>query len=207
VTIFFGLIFKKKLALTGLILCGGKSERMGTDKGLLTLKANTWAQAAVAKIASLQLPVVVSVNEQQLADYSTILSPIQLITDNKSIDIKGPLLGLLSVHILLPGEDLLVLACDMPLMETSILTLLLDSYKTQSAEAYVFTNDDVYEPLCGIYTANGLSRILQLLQSQQLAKHSMKYMLEQLHTFTIALAENQKKYFRNFNAHAELNGL
>ena len=194
--------------MIGIILCGGRSARMGTDKGLLTLQAaTTWAQAAAAKIASLQLPVVLSVNEQQLAGYSTIFRPEQLIKDNSAIDVKGPLLGLLSAAALFPAEDWLVLACDMPLMETSILTLLLDTYKTQTAEAYVFTNDDVYEPLCGIYTAKGLSRISQLVQSHLLAKHSMKYMLEQLAVFTIALAEDQKKYFRNFNAHAELNGL
>jgi len=194
--------------MIGIILCGGRSARMGTDKGLLTLQAaTTWAQAAAAKIASLQLPVVLSVNEQQLAGYSTIFRPEQLIKDNSAIDVKGPLLGLLSAHALFPAEDWLVLACDMPLMETSILTLLLDTYKTQTAEAYVFTNDDVYEPLCGIYTAKGLSRISQLVQSHLLAKHSMKYMLEQLAVFTIPLAEDQKKYFRNFNAHAELNGL
>jgi len=194
--------------MIGIILCGGRSARMGTDKGLLTLQAaTTWAQAAAAKIASLQLPVVLSVNEQQLAGYSTIFRPEQLIKDNSAIDVKGPLLGLLSAQALFPAEDWLVLACDMPLMETSILTLLLDTYKTQTAEAYVFTNDDVYEPLCGIYTAKGLSRISQLVQSHLLAKHSMKYMLEQLAVFTIALAEDQKKYFRNFNAHAELNGL
>ena len=194
--------------MIGIILCGGRSARMGTDKGLLTLQAAiTWAQAAAAKITSLQLPVVLSVNEQQLAGYSTIFPPEQLIKDNSAIDVKGPLLGLLSAQALFPAEDWLVLACDMPLMETSILTLLLDAYKTQTAEAYIFSNDDVYEPLCGIYTAKGLSRISQLVQSHLLAKHSMKYMLEQLAVFTIPLAEDQKKYFRNFNAHAELNGL
>lgn len=194
--------------MIGIILCGGRSARMGTDKGLLTLQAaTTWAQAAAAKIASLQLPVVLSVNEQQLAAYSAIFPPEQLIKDNSAIDVKGPLLGLLSAQAVFPAEDWLVLACDMPLMETSILTLLLDACKTQTAEAYVFTNDGAYEPLCGIYTAKGLSRISQLVQSHLLAKYSMKHMLEQLSVFTIALADDQKKYFRNINAHAELNGL
>jgi len=35
----------------------------------------------------------------------------------------------------------------------------------------------------------------------------MKFMLEHLSAFHIPITENNKKYFRNFNAHAELNGL
>ncbi len=114
--------------MIGVILCGGQSSRMGTDKGLLKLHANTWAQTAVDKLAELQLPVVISVNKNQYADYATIFSPQQLITDNDSLQIKGPLAGLLSVHLQHPAEDLLLLACDMPLMETSLLKELLTIY-------------------------------------------------------------------------------
>ena len=45
------------------------------------------------------------------------------------------------------------------------------------------------------------------IKSDQLPKHSMKYMLEHISTQLIPIPEDQKKYFRNFNAHAELNGL
>jgi molybdopterin-guanine dinucleotide biosynthesis protein A len=46
-----------------------------------------------------------------------------------------------------------------------------------------------------------------LLENNQLVKHSMKHTLEQLSTYGIALRPEQKPYFRNFNAHADLNGL
>ena len=35
----------------------------------------------------------------------------------------------------------------------------------------------------------------------------MKYVLEHLNIVTLALTDEQKKYFRNFNAQADLNGL
>ena len=50
----------------GLILCGGKSSRMGTDKGLLKLEANTWAQTAVDKLSELSIPVKLSVNKNNM---------------------------------------------------------------------------------------------------------------------------------------------
>ncbi len=193
--------------MPGVVLCGGLSSRMGSDKGLLTRQSETWAQLAAQKLLQININTVLSVNEEQVAGYLSFFPATQLIKDDKSIDVRGPLLGLLSVHMQFPNEDLFVLACDMPLMETSIMELLLPHSANRTADAYVFTNDGVYEPLCGIYTAAGLSRVLQLQKTKQLAKHSMKYVLELLHTFTIPLTEDQKKYFRNINTHTELNGL
>lgn len=194
--------------MIGVILCGGQSSRMGTDKGLLKLHANTWAQTAVDKLAELQLPVVISVNKNQYDDYATIFSPHQLIIDNDSLQIKGPLAGLLSVHLQHHTEDLLLLACDMPLMETSLLKELVTIYNQDSAaDTLVYINDGEPEPLCGIYKSSGLNHILHLYQTSQLPKHSMKFMLEHINTHFVPLTDDKKKCFRNFNAHAELNGL
>ncbi len=194
--------------MLGLILCGGQSTRMGTDKGLIKLHANTWAQTAVDKISSLNLDVLLSVNALQYNDYLSVFKESQLITDNDNLKLKGPLAGVLSVHTRNPTEDLFVLACDMPLMETTLLKDLLSVYREHpTADAYVYTNEDEPEPLCAIYTAKGLSYIIHLLNAKELTRHSMKFMLEHIHTFPIPLTNEQKKYFRNFNAHAELNGL
>jgi len=62
-------------------------------------------------------------------------------------------------------------------------------------------------PLCAIYRANGLAQIIQMLEKGQLTKHSMKFTIEHLDSFSVPLSDEQKRYFRNFNAHAELNGL
>ena len=193
--------------MTGVILCGGQSSRMGTDKGLLTTATHTWAQAAAGKIAALGLPFYLSVNEAQYPDYAAHFLNSKLIRDNNTIDVHGPLHGVLSAHIELPKEDLFILACDMPLMEIPVLQQLFNSSREHTADAFVFTNDGIYEPLCGIYSATGLSYIIQLLKNNQLPKHSMKYTLEHLSTYAIALRPEQKQYFRNFNAHADLNGL
>jgi molybdenum cofactor guanylyltransferase len=194
--------------MLGIILCGGQSLRMGSDKGLLMHEANTWAQMAFAKLVALNIPVKLSVNEKQLTDYEKIFTPENLITDNRSLDIKGPLLGVLSAHLQNPADDLFLLACDMPLMEPEILKDLFNYYRQNTGnEAYIFTSDNEPEPLCGIYTAAGLSKITVMLQQRQLVKHSMKFMLSQLTVYTIDLTKVQKNNFRNFNAHARLNGL
>ena len=181
---------------------------MGVDKGLLKLHSITWAQTALEKMAKkLQLPAVLSVNSNQYNYYSLIFTPDQLIKDIEGLPIGGPLCGVLSVHFQYPEEDLMALACDMPLMDPTILTQLLTVYSQRSAHAFVFTNEGNPEPLCAIYTAKGLSIITSLLHANQLTKYSMKYALEHINTFLIPLTEDQKKYFLNFNTPAELNGM
>ncbi|MGN6436990.1 MAG: molybdenum cofactor guanylyltransferase [Agriterribacter sp.] len=195
------------LRMTGLVLCGGQSSRMGSDKGLLTLETKTWAQSAVDIMQTLHIPVKISVNAQQHAAYVKIFTPGQLIQDETTLTIKGPLLGVLSCHIHNPAEAIFVLACDMQLMNPIILKELYDHYlQHRGADAYVYTNDQEIEPLCAIYTSNALALVLDLYKAGKLQKHSMKWMLEQVLVSSIALKDDQKQYFKNFNAQAELNG-
>jgi molybdenum cofactor guanylyltransferase len=195
--------------MLGVILCGGLSSRMGTDKGLLKLDTDTWAQSAFSKMAALDIPVVLSVNELQVAHYSIPFDAGILITDDPSLDLKGPLGGVLSIHKMYPVEDLFVLACDMPFMEVDTLQQLADTYNDNKApyDAFIFTNDNEPEPLCAIYKSTGLANTLQLYEANELKKYSMKSMLDHLDTFSIPIPEQQKKFFRNINSHAALNGL
>src|SRR5215212_9639839 len=99
--------------MIGVILAGGQSTRMGRDKGLLKQNDVTWSEIAASKLALLQIPVFCSVNQWQLEVYSKIFLAGNLIVDDECIFVKGPLLGLLSIHQKFPDEDVLVLACDM----------------------------------------------------------------------------------------------
>lgn len=194
--------------MTGIILCGGQSSRMGSDKGLLKLEAKTWAQTAIDKLSVLNIPVKLSVNRQQYNEYAEVFAADDLIVDAASLQLHGPLLGVLSSHLQNPAEDLFVFACDMPLMEPTLLKELYIHYEQNpDHDAFVFMNDHEPEPLCAIYTAKGLSTIFGMLQNGTLTKQSMKFMLDHLPVFSITLSEGLKKQFRNFNAHAELNGL
>jgi len=193
--------------MVGVILCGGQSTRMGSDKGLLTTEGILWAQDAVNKLSSLQIPVSLSVNLQQYDSYAASFPGSSLITDNDSLQLKGPLLGVLSAHLQYPVQNLFVLACDMPLMETIMLSWLYDEYlQTDFYDAFIFTDNDEPEPLCGIYCAKGLAYIFTMYKDGSLKKHSMKFILENLNACFIPLTIDQKKYFKNVNTHTDLNG-
>ncbi|MGN8054924.1 molybdenum cofactor guanylyltransferase [Pedobacter sp. 22163] len=194
--------------MLGVVLCGGQSLRMGTDKGLLNHQDRLWAQVAADKLSALDLPVKFSVNPSQQETYEGYFGNEQLIVDDPSLDIRGPLLGVLSAYLLNSEENLFLLACDMLLMEIRLLEKLIHSFKADdSFEAYIFTKDGQQEPLCGIYKVDGLKQIVHLLQTNGLAKHSMKYVLSNLRVCEIAIEDQDYRYFSNFNSHAEINGL
>ena len=194
--------------MTGAVLCGGQSTRMGSDKGLLKLHAGTWAQTAIEKLEKIGLPVILSINAKQQSDYQAVFPHRKLVTDQEDLAIKGPLAGIMSLHLAYPGEDLFVLACDLPLMDPRLLHDLLQCAPSGlSHHAYVYQNGTELEPLCGIYTAKALDKIYQLYNDNLLLRHSMKFMLSQLDVFTLPVKEPDQQAFRNFNAHAELNGL
>ena len=194
--------------MLGVVLCGGQSSRMGSDKGLLKYQSSTWAKIAAEKLSSLELPVVISINKNQQEKYSTIFPAQSLIADDESLQIKGPLAAILSVHQKYPLEDMLILACDMLLMETDVLKKLLVQYNRRTSfDTFIYANDGKPEPLCGIYSSESLNKILLLYQTDQLPKHSMKYLLEQINTSAIPLPDTKKKCFQNFNTQTELNQL
>ena len=185
--------------MKGVILCGGQSTRMGTDKGMLQKDATTWAQLAFNKLAALSIPVVVSVNVQQQNTYSNFFDASSLIVDDANLNIGGPLHGILSVHTQFPSSDLLVLACDMVAMETTVLQHLYDHSLTTNKDATVFMNVERAEPLCGIYKASGLSKIKALYVRGELKRYSMMYVLELLGADYLDLPGEWVGCFDNYN--------
>lgn len=185
--------------MTGVILCGGNSIRMGKDKGLLKEEDVTWAERAARKLTALGLRVVISINPQQPESYEGIFAKEQLVIDTEDLPVKGPLLGILSVHRKFQNEDLFVLACDMKEMTTSLLETLYKQCSAGKQEAYVYTTGDKLQPLCGIYTAAGLNRIYQLLRYGHLKKFSMMHVLECLDTSCIRANEDDAIFFNNYN--------
>lgn len=189
--------------MKGLVLCGGQSMRMGKDKALLQHQGYYWAQLACHKLQALELEVVLSVNEQQVVAYNTLL-PYPLLTDNNDIPVHGPLKGILSTHCQYPREDLFVLACDMPCMHTDVLQQLLASFTTHPSPVTLYAIDGRPEPLCGIYTAKSLQQLYQLANQHSLHKHSMQYALSTLNAVPARLPKEWEPYFTNMNQPEDL---
>jgi molybdenum cofactor guanylyltransferase len=179
--------------LLGVVLCGGESRRMGRDKGLLLQGNKPWAIYMADKLAPFRMPVVFSINQRQLEAYSALILAGQLVID--SLDLPGPLKGLLSVHRKFPEKDLLLLACDMMDLDDGTIRKMIGTYSEEmegrprtrswenrpadgpgesserespgeSPDFFVYQEDHFAQPFCGIYTANGLLQASATLSGQ-----------------------------------------
>jgi molybdenum cofactor guanylyltransferase len=180
----------------------------GYRQGIDPLFRRYLGPAAVDKMAALHIPVVISINPDQHDEYLPFFPPAALIVDDRSLSLPGPLLALLSVHRGMPAEDLLVLACDMPMIQPLQLQTLLAGYRQDgSYDAYVYSNEGQFEPMCGLYTAKGLSAFLAAHLKGALQRFSMKAALSGINTLSIPIPEEQKYYFQNINSRADLENL
>lgn len=185
-------------------MCGGQSTRMGSDKGLLGQAEQTWAEVAAAKLSSLQMDVVISINNEQIEDYSRIFRADRLIVDDESMSVKGPLLGLLTVHQNAPQEDLFVVACDMVDVSQEILRRLVDSHKNGSYDAHVYKTKESSQPLCAVYTSIGLKRVYEKLRLNKLENFSMMYVLDCINARYISAGHSIEGLFNNYNTPDQL---
>jgi len=190
--------------MIGVVLCGGQSTRMGNDKGLLISRSGrTWAEIMKEKFSNVSIPHVLSVNPLQKENYLKFFEEKSLVVDNSNISIQGPLLGVLSVHLKYPGQDLLVVACDLINLDKAILIRLFNSFHASEIDAIAFKGERI-EPLCAIYSSNGLAKIHASSQAGKLRKNSMMNVLEELSAAYIPLPEEWRSYFKNYNNSEDL---
>jgi molybdopterin-guanine dinucleotide biosynthesis protein A len=186
--------------MIGLILAGGKSTRMGFDKGLLITNGKTWIEKTADTMSFIKKPIITSINNLQLDKYKSILPQSDFIIDNEKLDVKGPLLGILSTHVTFPDKSLFVLACDLQNMKETTLNELLEDYQSKKEyEVYLFKNKEEFEPLCAIYKSEALAKIYKKYQQGLVLKNSMKYILSLLTVSSRKIKELDLPCFQNFN--------
>lgn len=183
--------------LLGVVLCGGQSRRMGSDKGLLIKDAKPWAVHTADKLKNLALQVVVSINETQQEAYQKIFPNTPLIVDHLPID--GPLDGLLSIHRNFPEKDILLMACDLIDMSSDTIKTLISSYQENpSFEYYVYQEEGFTQPFCAIYTGNALNKVYKTFEENELKKYSLHDRFESGHTMYLPVED--AKSFKNYNS-------
>ncbi len=187
----------KGIDLIGIVLCGGESSRMGTDKGLILLGNKPWVTLIVEKLESLKLRVLVSINSSQKEKYLKFFAEIQLIIDDA--EVKGPVRGLLSAHKKFPKQNILLMACDLLDIQRNALENVISIFTNEPGfDFYCSHHDGFYEPFCGIYTSAGLKKVLDQAQSGDLHNYSFQHMLSNGNTKKIVpfnLAEFKNRNF------------
>lgn len=148
---------KTEASITGIVLAGGKSRRMGVDKGLMLYWGRPLIQYSLDLLNNFCSRILISSNnpEYQSLGY-------EVITDK--VTGAGPMAGIASCIELSKSAINIVLSCDMPLIEPVILHTLL---KHIEGNTFVVPLDHLgrAEPLCAVYHLDSLPLMKQLIES------------------------------------------
>lgn len=147
--------------LYGLVLSGGKSTRMGTDKGLIEYHNVPQREYLYDLLSQVCEKTYVSLREDQEAN----LAPrMQTIVDIN--EYRGPYNGLLSAHKKHPEAAWLVLACDLPLMDLNALKeLIAERNPKKMATAFALKENPLPEPLCAIWEPQAFADSVRYLDA------------------------------------------
>ncbi|MCF8451259.1 MAG: NTP transferase domain-containing protein [Taibaiella sp.] len=133
--------------LYGLVLAGGKSVRMGMDKGAMNWYGKEHRYLLADMLKTFCDDVYISCRAEQQSD---IHSDYKTLTD--SVEGAGPLIAILSAFSKYPDAAWLVIACDLPLLDTATISYLAANRNTESiASTFLSPHDQLPEPLITIW--------------------------------------------------------
>jgi len=144
--------------LYGLVLAGGRSTRMGTDKAALVHPDGRPLARRTLDLLSMECSkVVISLrHDQDIPPMIGESEHVSIVRDPEGGS-EGPLAGILSAMRSAPEADWLVLACDLPRLDAETLSHLVSSRNPDEVFlSYRSEFDGLPEPLCAYYSAAAL---------------------------------------------------
>ncbi len=146
--------------LNALVLAGGKSTRMGTDKGELEYQGKPHREYLYELLEEFCDDVYLSIRAEQKEDLG---SNFKTIIDTN--DFKGPMNGIMSAHQQFPDAAWLVVATDLPLADkNSIQNLIENRNPDKVATAYATHESGLPEPLFAIWEPHAFTKALEYLK-------------------------------------------
>jgi molybdenum cofactor guanylyltransferase len=148
--------------LFGLVLAGGASTRMRTDKAALQYHGQPQLQWAFELVSKFCAASFVSVRPDQRNDSARAGHP-QIVDRQPGL---GPIAGISAALLEQPKAAWLVLACDLPfLTERTLEHLIAHRDPSKIATAYRSAHDGLPEPLCAIWEPAAREPVLAYLAS------------------------------------------
>ena len=183
----------KKSELTGIVLAGGKSSRMGEDKGLVSFRGRTLVEYPLELLSSLCKQVLISTNNQE---YNRFGHP--LVSDQFTF--RAPINGIYSALNKSNTAHNLMIATDMPFVSVALLKRILNH-----AEGYDMVvptwPDGKAEPLCGYYNKS----ILPVLSKQlSTGNYAIKELTKISRCYRMNMNEEERMQFINLNQSQDL---
>ncbi|MBN2662305.1 MAG: molybdenum cofactor guanylyltransferase [Bacteroidales bacterium] len=185
--------------ITGIILAGGKSSRMGFDKCFIEHNEISLIQKSINVISEIAGKVIISANNKNYTKlgYKTVSDLEQNI---------GPIGG---INVALQNSATkanIISPCDMPFINSELFKYLLSFYNNQTAIVPIFNGK--VEPLTGVYSKNILPFIQEQIEEK---KFKILSLLQKANALFVDITPNlpffSEKMFVNINSKDDLEKL
>jgi molybdopterin-guanine dinucleotide biosynthesis protein A len=148
----------------GIVLCGGRSTRMGVPKATLPFGPETMLQRVVRLLGTVVSPIVaVAAREQSLPE---LPADVKITYDER--EQRGPLEGLRAGLKALPDsvDAAYITSCDVPLLEPAFVTRMVELLGDY--DIAVMEIDGFPHPLSAVYRRDVLPHVEALLEKDRL---------------------------------------
>ena len=142
------------------ILCGGLSTRMQEEKGLVQFKGKAFIECIIEAVIPITQDVFLVTKNEIYKQFGYPL--VADVYEN-----KGPVGGIYSALEHSKNEYNLILSCDIPNINTSVLQTYLLGRSNNNAITYLVDDEREY-PLIGVYSKNVASIFKEAITSNKL---------------------------------------
>ena len=143
--------------VTAVILAGGKSSRMGTDKGILPIQGKPMIGRIIDVVKTVVEDVVVIANNQNYHHFGLPVY-VDIIKD------IGPLGGIITAFVKSNADKILFLTCDSPFITRELLVKMIAS--CEDYQVVVPIHNTITEQFPVIYNRNCLAVMQQFADTR-----------------------------------------
>ena len=157
-----------------IILAGGRSLRLGRDKTSEVLFGQSLLARSVQRLKRLGNHLILAISDTQNLTYEILdYNEIRIVGDK--VKGHGPLVGIYSGLFASTTEKNIVVACDMPFVNTDLLKYM--SGIADGFDAVVPKVGSLVEPLCAVYARSCMTTIDRMFKERKLG---VRHLLNQL---------------------------
>ena len=187
------------IRLTGVVLAGGQSRRMGRDKAGIEFEGQPMWLRQISLLRSIGLDECV-ISGRSDGPYAA--AEIRVIEDAHGN--CGPLGGILTALEYLDTDGILALAIDMPGVPVSLLQGLRDKAR-ETGLSVIPRSAKGYEPLVAVYLKTAIATAAKRIRSGDFRlQHFVDELIAQELAVSFPVSEEQAAWFANWNAPDDL---
>jgi molybdopterin-guanine dinucleotide biosynthesis protein A len=186
----------KIINTNGYILAGGKSSRMGTDKGLLLFEGKPMIQYVIEQMQPIFDKLVIVANNPEYAKFGLEVIP-DLIKD------IGPAGGIYTALHHSEAKLNFMVSCDMPFVTQEAIAFIVKN--ADENQIVLLENQGKLEPLFGLYAKDCEAVWLQLIQQKTI---KLQDMVSYFKLKIIPIENNEiftSSFFKNINTKEDFN--